>query len=114
MAGYAHMKPAMWMMYLSALLHFLAPMASGFTFASVVLVPIGLVWTVIGWLLMTRGWRGLAWIGFFLALIGMVAGLIGVAGVAAWVMTGIALADLAAAVCLFVVLWRDRPEIDAA
>ena len=106
MGGHAEMKPAAWMMYLSALLHFAAPVVAGFSQAALGLLPFGVVWAVIGWLLVTRGWRFLAWVAFFLALLGVIAGLAGAAGVPVWVTNGIALADGLAAACLFVVLWR--------
>ena len=109
MGNHGLMRPTAWMMYASAALHFVAPFVSGFSTGALMLVGGGVMWAVIGWVLVTRGWRWLAWCGFFAALFGMIVGLVGVAGVPDWVTSGFALADMLAAVGLFVVLWGDGP-----
>ncbi len=110
---HAQYRPAAWMMYLSAALQLIAPFVSGFNSGSLTLLVFAFVWGVIGYVLLTRGVRWLAWVGFLLALVGMIAGLTGMEGVPTWVTFGISLADLAAAACLFVVLWRS-PKVRAA
>ena len=104
------MKPAAWMMYGSAALHLVAPVVAGFSPGSLALLPFAVIWAVIAWLLINRGWRWLAWGAFFLALFGVIASLVGPGDVPVWLMRGITLFDALAAACLFVVLWRSKPE----
>lgn len=99
-------RSAAWMLYLSAALHLIAPVVSGFSTGSLMLLVFAVIWGVIAYVLMTRGPRWLAWIAFLGALVGMIAGLVGLSDVPQWLTYGIFLADAAAAACLFAVLWR--------
>ena len=108
---HAQFRPAAWMMYLSGLAHLIAPLVSGTTSGALGLVPVGVLWIVLGWILVSRGWRWLAWVAFFLALAGAIAALgiaTGGADVAAWLAWAVVAFDAGAAAALFVVLWRDR------
>lgn len=102
------MKFAAWMMYLSAALHFAAPLVMPFGEA-VPLLAAGVVWAVLGYLTATTGSRALGYLCFVLALIGvslalgMVPAPLGVA---------IAAADALAALGLMGALWS-KEEVAA-
>lgn len=99
-----------WMMYASGLAHLVAPFVSGYSLWSLLLVPAGVFWFVAGYLLIRNGSRLLAGLLFVLALMGAIAGLdmaIADWGIARWIGWAICFSDLAAALLLFLPLWRN-------
>lgn len=105
-------RPAAWMMYLSALAHFVAPVLSGVSVWSLLLVSGGVGWVLAGLSLIRNRGRRLATLLFILALIGALIGLdisLGTWPVRPEIGLAITLCDLGAALLLFGVLWRAAP-----
>ena len=98
--------------YLSSALHVVAILVSaGGLFAQ--LFPAAILWALVGYGLINKGWRWLAYLGFIGALIGIVASITlatGNTGLTRIAMYSITLADLGAALLLFVALWRNPQE----
>ena len=99
---------------ISALLHVLAPVLSGFDrdglwLAAMLPVFLGMIWGL------AQGWRWFAYLCFF---IGAVAGIFALSHIWAvnpvpsWIYSGILVADWAAAAALFVALWRSPKPVD--
>lgn len=96
--------------FISAVLHLIAPFVSGFSAAGWQLVPFGIVYVAIGYGLM-RGMRWLAWLTLFVMMAGGIAALgayFGVSAVPAWLYLLIVVADWLAAACLFAILWMPK------
>ncbi|MDJ0631538.1 MAG: hypothetical protein QNJ44_25020 [Rhodobacter sp.] len=111
-AGHDHMRLAAWMMYLSGLLHFLVPAVAGPSPEALGMIVPGAIWAGLGFCLIRTGWRWLAYAGFGLALLGMIAAVALATGAGPapdWLGWAIFAADLSVAAALFVVLWRDAP-----
>ena len=99
---------------ISALLHVLAPVLSGFDrdglwLAAMLPAFLGMIWGL------AQGWRWFAYLCFF---IGAVAGIFALSHIWAvnpvpsWIYSGILVADWAAAAALFVALWRSPKPVD--
>lgn len=96
--------------YLSSALHIVAIALSGGALFSQLIVAVFL-WALIGYGLINRPRRWLAYIGFLGALFGIVAATYGAMdadGQTLWAMIGIVLADIGVAVTLFGALWRTQ------
>ena len=93
----------------SAVLHIFAFVVGGFTNDALRLIPIGIVYLGIAYMLM-RGSRLTAYIAFVVALVGGIISLFfsfGIAPVPGWWWLLILIADWIAAVGLFLALWRN-------
>ena len=98
--------------FLSAALHILTPVVGGLTTDALALIPVGLIYALIGYGLL-RGMRWLAYVTFFLLFIlGTYAiTLIWAASpVPSWWTAAIVIADFLAVAGLFVALWRPAPS----
>lgn len=107
-------RPAAWMMYLSGMAHFIAPFVSDFSLWSLLLVPAGVFWFVVGYLLIHWRSRLLAGLLFAFALAGAIAGFDMALGhwlVAPWIGWLICFSDLGAGLFLFATLWSDRTAV---
>ena len=96
---------------LSAAFHLIAPLISLGARDGLMLLPVGIVYVAFAWGLM-RGWRWLAYVTFLIMLIGISAAMTGIwsiSPVPSWIYIGIALANICAALALFVALWRPSP-----
>ena len=101
-------RTAILFLAISAILHVLAPFASGFDQDGVMLamtLPIflGMIWGL------ARGWRWFAYLCFFITAIGGIIALSFIWStnpVPSWIYIGILAADWLAAASLFVALWR--------
>ena len=96
---------------LSAVLHIVAPVLSGFSSESLLLLPFALVYGFLAWQIW-GGKRWAAWLGFSLMLFGGIAGMAGYLSpdtIPGWVSLLIWATAWLAVICLFIVLWRDRP-----
>jgi disulfide bond formation protein DsbB len=96
---------------ISAVLHLIACVFSGFSTEALILIPVGLIYLAISAGL-TRGMRWLAYIAFFIMAIGgiyLLAGLWSASTIPLWIRLGIIASDWIAAAALFVALWR-APE----
>lgn len=96
--------------FISTLLHFAAPLLTGFNAEATPLLIFGVLYAVLGWLVL-KNKRWAKWISFFTLLffgIAAMASYFGSSTIPGWVNLGIWLADWAAAICLFFVLWRDH------
>lgn len=94
--------------YLSSVLHIVA-IATSFGALFAPLIVAVFLWAAVGYGLINRPRRRLAYFGFLGALIGVVVSVsIGtqVYGITRYAMMGITLADLGAAILLFGALWR--------
>lgn len=95
----------------SAALHILTPLMGGLGSETLMLVPIGLLYAAIAYLLPPNR-RWLAWIAFFIMLTGGIVSLAVTAGTGAlpqgWRVL-IMIADWGAAAMLFAYLWRPKP-----
>lgn len=92
----------------SAVLHILAFLAGGFTAEALRLIPIGIVYVGIAYLLFS-GSRLMAYIAFVVALVGGIIALFfsfNVIGIPGWWWNLITIADWIAAGGLFMALWR--------
>ena len=99
------------LIFISAILHLIAPLLSGFSSQSLMLVPFGIAYAVIAYFLPPNR-RWLAWIAFFVVLffgIAALSGAMGISSVPSWLNWGIFIADWAAAASLLVYLWRNKP-----
>lgn len=97
---------------ISAVLHFFSFTVGGLSTAALVLIPFGVIYLLIAAGL-NRGKRWLAWISFFVMGLGGAIALglsFGNTPVPGWWYMAIALADGAAALWLFVALWRPAPS----
>ena len=102
---------AMIFMLLAGALYFLALVLTGFTFEGLSLIPFGITFLALGYLL-SRKFRWLAWITFFVALFGGIVAIgaaMGMPDVLAWLYGFIAIVDWVAALMLFGFLWRAKP-----
>ena len=98
---------------ISAIFHLVAPFVSGFSSESLILLPVFVLYALLAWFVW-RGKRWAAWLSFFFMLFGGIAGMTGFMSpdtMPVWVSLGIWGADWLAAICLFIVLWRDRPAL---
>ena len=106
---HAEMAPAALFLYVSGLARIAVPFLAGWSEAGQAMAAIGLVWGIIGFALIKRGWRWLAWLAFFAALAGALAALWPALGPAStvphWLYWTIVAADGLAALMLFGVLW---------
>lgn len=103
-------KIAAMLMFIAALFHLSAPLLSGFVSESLPQLVFVVLYIVLG-LLVLKNKRWAMWLGFFLMLFGGIAGMAGYLGGSVapdWASLGIWVANWAAAICLFVVLWRDH------
>ena len=97
----------------SAALHVIAPLLSGFSSEGLFLVPFGLLYGLIAMGLM-RNMRWLAWVTFFILMFGGIfamASAMSAITVPSWIYSFIAAADWAGAACLFGYLWNPKPAI---
>ncbi|MBT0958063.1 hypothetical protein IV417_11755 [Alphaproteobacteria bacterium KMM 3653] len=92
---------------LSGVLHLLSPILGGFGPQMLGLAAIGVLYLLFGFGLM-QGWRWLAYLLFLWMLVGVSVSiaLIWNGALPAWLPTGFAMADGAAALALFLALWR--------
>lgn len=94
---------------ISAVLHLLVFVVEGFSAFAGAMFIVGLVYLAIAYGL-RQGRRWLAWISFFIMLVGMIAAYSTAGtGLHFWWWTAIAIADLIAAVILFGALWKSKP-----
>lgn len=103
-------KLAALMLQISGILHFIAPLFAGFSNDVMRMLPIGLIYLLLSWGVY-RGWRWVGWIAFLILLPGAVfafANAYSGTTIPAWIYAAITLADLLAAITLFVILWRTR------
>ena len=99
---------------LSGLIHIIAPLFSGFAMGSLILVPAGILYVLLGRGL-SNGYRWLAYIVFFLMMAGSVIALSGAwttPGVPTWIPLSIVVLDWLTILALFVALWR-KPAVTA-
>lgn len=95
----------------SGVLHFVAPLVTGFASETLFLIPAGVLYLAISYALL-RGSRLMAYIAFLLMMIGSCIAIASIwtpPAAFGWVMAGIAVADWLAAIALFVALWRNKP-----
>lgn len=92
---------------ISGVLHIVAPVFSGFSAAGLQLVPVGIVYALLGWGLM-RGWTRLACATYLIVLILVLFayGSMGGNAVPVWLTGLIIAADIAGLVALFLYIWR--------
>lgn len=93
---------------LSAVLHLIAPVVSGFDATGWQLAVIGVIYVAAAAGLM-RDWRWLAYVMLFVMMIGSIAAITGIwalAAVPGWVYGAITIANWAAVIALFLALWR--------
>lgn len=96
---------------ISAALHIIAPVLSGFASASLMLAGVGIVYVILTAGLM-RGMRWVAYIVFLVMLIGLngaISGYFAPGATPAWLYLGIIIANIACIVFLFGALWRAAP-----
>lgn len=101
-------------MLLAGALYLLAPVLSGFTSEGLSLIPFGIIFLALGYLL-NRKYRWLAWITFFVALSGGIIAIdaaLGMPDIPGWLYGLIALVDWIAALMLFGFLWHAKPATD--
>lgn len=99
--------------FISALLHIFAFVVGSVTADALMLVPIGIVYLLIAWGL-TRGFRWLAYITFFVMCIGGIFAMSQLwtpSPVPGWWTIAIIVADWLAAAALFASLWRTTPNL---
>lgn len=99
-------------MYVAAALHITASALSGFSGDGLVLVPVGLVELCLG-LALVRGMRWSAWLTFLLmipAITFAVMGYYGGSDISGWIWQLLLLADVAAFLACFAVLWQTQEE----
>lgn len=99
---------------ISAALHFFSFTVGGLSTQALVLIPFGVIYLLIAAGL-NRGKRWLAWLSFFVMGIGgsIALGLsFGSGPVPGWWYLAISCADFAAALWLFVALWRQAPSAE--
>lgn len=97
---------------LSAILHFLAPLVSGFSSEGLMLVPFGIAYAVIAYFVAPNR-RWLAWISFLILMftgIAALSGFMGTSDVPSWNYFLILMANWSAATLLFIYLWLDKPK----
>jgi hypothetical protein len=98
---------------LSAGLHILALLLSGFSTEGMALLPVGIVYAGFAYGLL-QGWR---WLGYVVFIALLIATIIAISNIWAlgdvpgWLYTGIVAANLATVVCLFAALWKSVPEV---
>ncbi|MEL6582608.1 MAG: hypothetical protein AAFQ36_02140 [Pseudomonadota bacterium] len=106
------MQTAGYLILLSAALHVVGVVLGSFAPSTWVLLLPAALYAVV-YFGLARGWRWLAWLTFFMMLIGAAGALaeaLTAVAVPAWVFWAIMATDLSAAVVLFGVLWRSpRP-----
>ncbi|MEM7268201.1 MAG: hypothetical protein AAF401_02995 [Pseudomonadota bacterium] len=93
---------------ISAALHIFAFVLGGFTEMAVLMIPVGIVWGLLG-LGLIRGYRLIACVGFVISLAGVVAAFgayIDPEGLPALWGLLVLIADLGVAVPLFLHIWR--------
>ncbi len=103
-------KLAALLLQISGVLHFITPLFAGFSDDVMMLLPVGLIYLLLSWGVY-RGWRSVGWIAFLVVLPGAVfafANAYSGTTVPAWIYAAITLADLLAAITLFVILWRSK------
>ena len=97
---------------ISAILHLIAPIVSGFSGDGLMLAAVGVFYLVATWGLL-RGMRWLAYVMFIVLMVGSIAALTGIwalGPVPGWVYAGIVIANWIAVVMLFIALWRPAPK----
>ncbi|WP_152544504.1 hypothetical protein [Actibacterium mucosum] len=91
---------------ISGILHIVAPVFTGFSAAGLQLVPIGIVYALLGWGLM-RGWSRLACATYLIVLILVLMAFGSMGGAVPIWLTGLIIAaDVAGLVALFLYIWR--------
>ena len=101
------------LMYLNAALHVLVPILGLFSTATLIMLPVALLYGAFGWGL-SRDWRSLGYFVFVCAAFGGVVAYGFATATAAplsWAYWGIVGVDALVAVMLFLALWRPRPAI---
>jgi len=104
------LKLAAIMIGLSAILHLIGSVMSGFSAEGLNLLPFALIYGVLAWLV----WKNKRWATWLAFLFTLFFGIFGLAGylspdtIPAWVSLGIWITDWIAAICLFFVLWGDH------
>lgn len=99
------------LIFASALLHILAALVGGFTIETLRLVPVALIYALIGYFLIPNR-RWLAWLAFLVMLAGSIVSIFFATSggaIPAWWWALILATDLAAALMLFVYLWFPKP-----
>ncbi len=97
----------------SALLNIFAFVAGGFTSDALMLLPVGFFYIAVGYGLL-RGWRWLAYVTFFLVMIGGILALAAIwsaSAVPGWWYALIVVSDWLSAAALFPALWRAAPTL---
>ncbi|MGR3343828.1 MAG: hypothetical protein ACU0DI_11480 [Paracoccaceae bacterium] len=100
---------------ISALLNIFAFVVGGFTSNALMLLPVGFFYTAIGYGLL-RGWRWLAYVTFFLVMIGGILALAAIwsaSTVPGWWYALIVGSDWLSAAALFPALWRAAPILSS-
>lgn len=103
-------KIAAMLMFVAALFHVAIPILNGFVSASLPQLAFAVLYLVLG-LLVFKNKRWAIWLSFFIMLFGGIAGMaayLGASVIPGWAGLGVWVANWAAAVCLFLVLWRDH------
>lgn len=104
------------LLMLSGVLHILSFVMHGFTYGSGGLAPVGLIFLGLGWLLITRSWRWLAYIVYLSVGIGASFALREIfhqSGAHDIVYGLILVVDVLAVAVLFVALWRSPTPASA-
>ena len=98
----------------SALMHLIVPVLSGFAPGTAILLVFAALYVVVaGGLLQKRRW--LAWLTFLWMIVGMSAAIAGaINGPVAWAYAIMAVANIATFLLLFLALWRKKPAPAAA
>ena len=103
-------------MFIAAVLCVIAPFSSDFSNASMPMLAFFIMYSFFGWMI-SQNRRWAKWLGFLLLLLGGVVGMgnyLSASPMPDWITLGVWIASWAAAVCLFVVLWRDHvPAVSA-
>ncbi len=102
---------------LSALLHLVAAVASGYGTEISWLIPLAVLYAVFAYGLF-KAWRWMAYIAFVVVFVGTwfaIGSVWSPAPVFGWIASAICLANVAAIVMLFVTLWKPKPasQVDA-
>lgn len=111
MGGFGSLRLAGQFVALSAALHVVAFVLSGFDRFGWIMLAVGVVYLALS-LGLTRGMRSLGYLVFVLLLAGSIAAFVQLGAMADWVIWAIIAANLLALLNLFVALWRPREIVN--
>jgi hypothetical protein len=105
-----NLQPAGVLMFVTAALHLIAFIPAGLHTDGLQMIPVGIVYALIGWGLL-RGWRWLGYLTFLMLLVFAIVayGMVGNTAIPDWFMWTIIVVDLGVILTLFLALWRPSP-----